>query len=43
MNAAQGMHACKNCGNVRMPHRVCPTCGEFNGRIYGQKAENKAA
>jgi large subunit ribosomal protein L32 len=24
--------ACSNCGSKRMPHRVCPNCGHYNGR-----------
>ena len=23
---------CPNCGAQRMPHRVCPECGSYNGR-----------
>ncbi|MGH9840057.1 MAG: 50S ribosomal protein L32 [Blastocatellia bacterium] len=24
--------ACSNCGAKRLPHRVCPGCGHYNGR-----------
>ena len=24
--------ACSNCGEMRMPHRVCPNCGHYKGR-----------
>lgn len=24
--------ACSNCGHLRLPHRVCPTCGYYQGR-----------
>jgi large subunit ribosomal protein L32 len=23
---------CSNCGEVRLPHRVCPNCGHYKGR-----------
>jgi large subunit ribosomal protein L32 len=23
---------CKECGAPRQPHRVCPSCGKYNGR-----------
>jgi len=23
---------CSNCGEMRLPHRVCPSCGHFRGR-----------
>lgn len=24
--------ACPNCGEMRLPHRVCPSCGHYKGR-----------
>ncbi len=24
--------ACSNCGEMRLPHRVCPNCGHYKGR-----------
>ncbi|MGI8644405.1 MAG: 50S ribosomal protein L32 [Thermomicrobiales bacterium] len=24
--------ACRNCGEVKRSHHVCPTCGVYNGR-----------
>ncbi len=27
-----GLVACPNCGEMRMPHRVCRACGYYNGR-----------
>jgi large subunit ribosomal protein L32 len=24
--------ACPQCGAVKIPHRVCPECGYYNGR-----------
>lgn len=23
---------CSNCGETRLPHRVCPNCGQYQGR-----------
>ncbi|MCJ7703706.1 MAG: 50S ribosomal protein L32 [Anaerolineales bacterium] len=23
---------CNNCGEMRLPHRVCPKCGHYKGR-----------
>ncbi len=23
---------CPNCGEATLPHRVCPTCGQYKGR-----------
>jgi large subunit ribosomal protein L32 len=24
--------ACSNCGEMRLPHHVCPNCGHYKGR-----------
>ena len=24
-------HACPKCGDPKLPHRVCPTCGHYRG------------
>lgn len=29
---APGIVKCPNCGEFKMPHRVCPACGMYNGR-----------
>ena len=26
------MVVCSNCGEMRLPHRVCPNCGHYKGR-----------
>lgn len=32
--------ACPNCGSQKQPHRVCGSCGYYNGRIYSFKKQN---
>lgn len=33
---------CSNCGAMRIPHRVCPNCGYYDGReVVKQKAKSK--
>ncbi|RPJ42569.1 MAG: 50S ribosomal protein L32 [Chloroflexi bacterium] len=29
---AMNLVACPNCGEVRQPHTVCPSCGHYQGR-----------
>jgi len=29
---ARNSVACSNCGEPRLPHRVCPKCGFYQGR-----------
>ncbi len=29
---ARNSVACPNCGEPRLPHRVCPKCGNYQGR-----------
>jgi large subunit ribosomal protein L32 len=29
---AANLVACSNCGEMRLPHRVCPNCGHYKGR-----------
>jgi large subunit ribosomal protein L32 len=26
------LSTCSNCNETKMPHRVCPNCGFYNGR-----------
>ena len=30
---APGIIACPNCGAFSMPHRACPACGQYKGRV----------
>ena len=30
--AVPGLVACPKCGELRLPHRACKACGEYNGR-----------
>lgn len=30
---------CPNCGDVMLPHRVCPACGFYKGRSITKKDE----
>jgi large subunit ribosomal protein L32 len=39
---AQNLVQCPNCGEMRLPHRVCPSCGHYQGReIIEMKKEDK--
>ena len=33
--------ACPNCGELVMPHRACPACGQYNGRTVINAEESK--
>lgn len=30
---------CKKCGATILPHRVCPQCGDYGGRLSFQKGD----
>ena len=36
---APAVATCSNCGQTTMPHRVCPSCGFYNGRKVVEPAE----
>jgi large subunit ribosomal protein L32 len=29
---AVNLDECSNCGELKLPHHVCPACGYYNGR-----------
>ena len=29
---ATGLSVCSNCGNKKLPHRVCPVCNYYDGK-----------
>ena len=33
--------ACSNCGEMRLPHSVCPNCGHYKGREVVSKEKTK--
>lgn len=34
---------CSNCGEMRLPHTVCPSCGQYQGReVINVEKETKA-
>ena len=35
--AVPGVVACKQCGELIMPHRVCKACGYYNGKEVVKK------
>ena len=34
-----GIVKCSKCGEFKLPHRVCPACGNYNGKEVVAKAE----
>ncbi len=30
---------CANCGETKLPHRACPSCGEYRGRAVTEGRE----
>ncbi|MBU2574414.1 MAG: 50S ribosomal protein L32 [Elusimicrobia bacterium] len=37
----KSLSSCPQCGALRLPHRVCPACGVYNGKIEAPKKESK--
>jgi large subunit ribosomal protein L32 len=33
---------CPNCGLPKMPHRICPDCGYYNGKLIIAKKVKKS-
>lgn len=36
--AAPAINRCSNCGEVKVPHRVCASCGHYDGKAVIEKA-----
>lgn len=34
-----GVNACPKCGEAKLPHRVCPSCGTYNDKVVMEVAE----
>ncbi len=39
---APNLSPCPNCRTLRLPHRVCPNCGYYQGRLVIQKEAEAA-
>lgn len=36
---ANSYHECPNCGELKRPHNVCPSCGQYDSReVVAKKA-----
>ena len=38
---AVGLTKCPQCGAAKQPHRMCPSCGFYNGELIIAKKEKK--
>lgn len=39
--SAKGLVACPHCGEMIQPHKVCPFCGYYNGKLIAPKKVKK--
>ena len=37
----QNLVQCSNCGEMRLPHTVCPSCGHYKGKEVVNMEEDK--
>ncbi|PIS47479.1 MAG: 50S ribosomal protein L32 [Elusimicrobia bacterium CG08_land_8_20_14_0_20_51_18] len=37
----KSLSVCPHCGAMHHPHRICPSCGYYNGKIVMPKKEKK--
>ncbi|TVP94777.1 MAG: 50S ribosomal protein L32 [Acholeplasmatales bacterium] len=38
---APGMMVCPNCGEMKLSHRVCKSCGHYHGRIVIEQKDEE--
>jgi large subunit ribosomal protein L32 len=38
--ATPTLSSCPNCGEAKLPHRACPSCGQYRGRQIIEGREN---
>ncbi len=38
---APNLVPCPKCGELKLPHRICPNCMTYNGRDYSVGAEEE--
>lgn len=36
-----GLGHCKGCGAAVLPHRICPACGNYKGKLVAPPRERK--
>ncbi len=36
-----GMAACSNCGELKLSHRVCKNCGQYDSKVVIKQAKKK--
>ncbi len=29
----KSLSSCESCGAMRLPHRICPSCGSYKGKV----------
>jgi len=39
--ASGNFSKCPQCGASKLPHRICPSCGFYNGELISPKKEKK--
>lgn len=39
--SASALVQCSNCGEMRLPHTICPSCGHYQGREVIQVEKEK--
>lgn len=38
-----GLSLCSSCGELKPPHRACPSCGFYKGRVFSKQQEEVVA